>query len=290
MKTLLAVVNNPVNSRNFIRYSMMTANDFGLNLHFLYIQNPAVFSFGTDVATYTANPVHHEANFARLEADKENAIKSIAENSGELLNELQFDIPLETATETGPADTAIKDYISSNKADILILENSNENRIFPDPSNTRIALESDCPVWIIPPGARYEKPDKIVYATDYNKADIAALKMLIDLTGRFSPEITALHLSDSNKFEEEAKKEGFAQMVHKETGYDKIKISTVNDNDQNDLGEAINEFAADKNAKLVVLLKENRRFIERIIKTSSSKKVLKKTDLPVLVYRESTIT
>jgi nucleotide-binding universal stress UspA family protein len=48
----------------------------------------------------------------------------------------------------------------------------------------------------------------------------------------------------------------------------------------------INDYSSDIDANLVVMLKENRHFLERLFKPSSTKKLIKEAKLPVLVFHE----
>jgi hypothetical protein len=57
MKTLLSLINDPVNSEEFVRYSAEMAGDMGLNLHLLYIQNPALYSMTSSTIAATSHPV-----------------------------------------------------------------------------------------------------------------------------------------------------------------------------------------------------------------------------------------
>ena len=130
----------------------------------------------------------------------------------------------------------------------------------------------------------YRPFKKILYATDYNEADITTLKRLVALTKEFSPEITALHITDSKDFEEKTMQKGFKDIVAQETNYDKIHVKTEKESKSTE--EKINDIAIKIKADLIVLLKENKGFIEKIFTSSSTKKVIKKAKLPVLVYHE----
>ncbi len=287
MKTLLAIINDPANSEDLIRYTIPMADDFKLKLHLLYIQNPALYVMNTGTAIATSHPVDQELDVEQLEEDRKNALKAIENNVNELMDEISSDVSIDLSSETGGMDIIINQFIAENKADMLILENQKEKGFWiMDPSLYDLVLKVNCPCWIIPPDQKYQPYKKIVYATDYNEADIATLKDLLTLTGSFSPGIIAFHITDSSDFEEKAKKTGFRDMVVQETGYDKISVKVVNDTKDRDPGEYINEYATGNNANLIVLLKENKMFIERVFKSSSTKEVLKEASLPVLVYRE----
>jgi nucleotide-binding universal stress UspA family protein len=289
MKKLLAIVNDPVNSDDFVDYSIRLAMDFNLNVDLMYIQNPAIFNFGTDAATSTAHPVqsYNEIDIARLETDRDNALKSITSKIDQFTTGISPGISVEAISETGSSDIIIDQMVSDNKADMLIVENYNENRFwFFDSSNTNLVLKTDCPAWVIPMGIKYRPYEKIVYATDYNEADLRTIKNLIRLTGKLSPEITALHIMKSGDFEEKTMSTGFKQMVRQETGHDKISFASIIDDKHKDPGVYINEYAISVQADLIVLLKENKAFIERIFKPGSTREVLKNARLPVLIYHE----
>ena len=47
MKTLLALINQPENSKNFIRYTIQLAKYISANLELISIQNPDIYPLGT---------------------------------------------------------------------------------------------------------------------------------------------------------------------------------------------------------------------------------------------------
>lgn len=74
------------------------------------------------------------------------------------------------------------------------------------------------------------------------------------------------------------------------TGLEKDKQETVKsiiDRGDKSFGEYINDTAVDIQADLIVLLKENRSFLEKIFKASSTAKIIKKARLPLLVFHEN---
>ena len=81
---------------------------------------------------------------------------------------------------------------------------------------------------------------------------------------------------------------GCGYMLIKETGYNKLIINSLIDKDNGNIGEVINDFALSKKANLIAVLKENRGFLERIFKSSSTKEILNKSQLPVLIYQLKT--
>ena len=74
-------------------------------------------------------------------------------------------------------------------------------------------------------------------------------------------------------------------MLQSKTGYQKITVKSLLEKDDENAAQLINEYALNINADLIVILKENRNFLERILSPGSTKKILKEATLPVLVYQ-----
>lgn len=287
MKTLLALINDPVNSEGFIRYSVEMAGDMNMNLHLFYIQNPALYTLSSGTAAATSHPVGSEIDVVRLEEERKNAITSIEKNLENFRNTISPDISINVSSEAGAMDLVVSRLVAENKADMLIVEGQDEKDLWiMDSSSTELILRANCPGWLVPSGAKYKSCRKIIYATDYHEKDIQTLRDLINITGRLSPEITALHITDSDAAGDKTEKPEFRENIVRQTGYTKISAQSIKDEKGKDLGENIHDYATGVNADLIVLLKENKKFFERIFKSSVTKKVMKKTTLPVLVYHE----
>lgn len=287
MKTLLAVIEDLLNMERFIEYNINLAGDMNFNLHLLYIQNPALYTLSTGTAAASSQPMDNEVDVIRLETERKNALESINKQADKLCKNLSQDISTEVSAEAGTIKMVVNQYITNIKAEMIVLKGQDEVDFWLiDTANTDVIQKVNCPGWIIPSDFSYKPFKKIIYATDYNEADIQTLKRLVTLTKNFSPEITALHITDSLDFEEKAAKEGFKDMIVKETNYEKIFIKTLTDEKKKNTGEQINEYAAGKGFDLIALMKENKGFFDKIFKPSTTKQVIQKIRLPVLVFHK----
>ena len=278
----MAILNQVKNADNFIRYTSRMAEDLDSNLHLTYILNPVSYPVSPGATGVPAQAV--EIN---LEVERKHAKEKLEEKLISLRKNLSSDINIDYSIDIGPPHIVVNKFITDHKVHMVVLEGKDERSFWNfNVTNMEIIQKVKCPGWIIPSGVTYEKYNKIIYATDYNEADIKNIKELIGLTRRFSPEIIALHVTGSKDFEEKAMRYGFKEMLIKETEYDKISINTIIDKENGNLGEIINDFALGKNAKLIVLLKENQGFLERIFKSSATKEILEESQLPVLIYHE----
>ncbi|MFO7924505.1 MAG: universal stress protein [Bacteroidales bacterium] len=287
MKTLLAIIHETLQSTEFIRYSILMSKDFKMKLHLLFIQDPAKYTMNADTGVSPVYPVQNDIDVSLMEADRKNSLETLEAIIEELKDEITSDVRINLSSETGGMQEIVNLFISENKADIIIVENKKERGFWIlDSPDIDLVLKTASPCWIIPSGMEYHPFKKIVYATDYNEADIKTLKELINLTGMFSPEIIALHITDSGDFQKKTMELGYGDMVVEETGYKNITVSSIIDDNDKDMGEHINSFALDNNATLIVLLKENKGFLEKIFKSSATREVIKAAKLPVLVYHE----
>jgi nucleotide-binding universal stress UspA family protein len=137
-----------------------------------------------------------------------------------------------------------------------------------------------CPVMLIP--AHYDPvPLKnILYATDYNEEDFKTLNKLAEIVAPFNSQITALHIADKLDMDEKLKSKGFETMAREKVSYQEISFTVY---PYSDIEEGILEYSLRTKADLIVVLKENKGFIDNLIHGSYSKRILKKSELPVLV-------
>jgi len=283
MKELLVNVVSPARAQLFMTYAAYIARDLGLTVKYLYVLTPPTSSLGLPgslnaAATINQRDIERQINKIRhhfdLQIDK--------------LNASDPDLPLlEYNVEIGFAPEIMEEYCRSKRVDTVMLSGSKEHSWLPDDSyNIKVVRKIKCPVWIVPEGITYRPFSEILYATDYHEEDIPNLKMLAGFASRFPANITAVHISENTDFEEKVKGEGFAAMIKKETDYEMISLKVIPEKKGEPLVEELHDFALMIDADLIVLLRENRGFIDRLLHGSRSEKIALQTQLPVLIYNE----
>jgi len=284
MKKLLAIVQDPDNSKDFIKYLIHMAGGLDMKLHLLNIQSPMNYPLGVPSSTGQAS--------AHLEL----SLKKRTEEAQHILDKLTRDISsgsspkvsIETSSETGPTLSVIDQYMSEKQTSLIILKSDENGSLFSQNlSNMEIIRNFNCPVWIIPGNNEYQAFDEIVYATDYNEADVSTLRKLVGLLAGFSPNVTALHILDDLDFEAKIRRAGFKEMLRNQIGYEKLAVKSLDSKEDSDLGLLVNDFASLVNAKLIVVLKENKQFLERIFNQDNTKKIIREANIPVLIYHEN---
>mgnify|MGYP001013408839 CR=1 FL=1 len=249
METLLAIINEPKKAKNFIGYVARLALDLHTNIHLMYVQEPYDYTLGQPPATGLATSVEAQKSNA------EDAKKEFAMHIKNVLKEISGEVSFNYSAEMNFRTTIINSFISENKASMVIMEEEEQKSFWSQTSsNDDIINHVSCPVWVIPFNADYKPFREIVYATDYKEEDIETLKNLIGLTYRFSPVITALHITDSVDFEEKVKKTGFNEMLQTKTGYQNITVKPLVEKDRESEAKLINEYALNIKADLIVVL------------------------------------
>lgn len=284
MKDLLVHVISPARSQLFMTYAAYLARDLNLSVKYLYVYAPGGYPLGMPGGLNATTSVTRK----EIETEIDKARHHFELQIGKI-NASDPDLPLlEYRIEIGYTPKVIQAYCSSSMVDNIMLSGTKTRSYFSDVSHSiDIIRKLSCPVWIIPEGITYKPFSEIIYATDYHQEDIPNLKRLAAFASKFPAGITAVHVSEDAGFEERVKVAGFADMIKKETGYDMISHKVLPEKQGEPLVEELHNFALMMDADLIVLLRENKGFIDRLLHGSRSEKIARQTQLPVLIYNEA---
>jgi len=284
MRTLLGLISIPGEAQGILQYLMDMAEDLRVKLHLLYVENPVYYPLGSPDLTGAA--------VARLQESLEQKVGEGKKTLEEMINRLSprmgGALDVKVFAEVGNESAILNELLSSGKVQMIALESKDLNgRRLKNAYITDLIRAINCPVWVIPEYAEYHGIHHIIYATDYQEEDIPTLRRLIDLTHLMSPKISALHITGSVDFDLRIKNAGFQKMLETKTEYSNISVKALVEKGGEDLVGLINSYAALNNADLIVVLKENKNFLDRIFNPSSSEKIILAADKPVLVYQTS---
>lgn len=283
MKTLLAIINEPRDSKGFIRYVAEMAANLKTSIHLLHVHTPTNYPLGTTPGA-----------MGQASIQMQETMQDIAENSKIILsryiNEVSAEISSNVfsgfSSEIGGTELVADQIINEGKIDMAIIESRHEDSFWTQTANNmNLIRELKCPVWIIPKGDVYTPIKNIVYATDYNEEDVTNIKKLINLFQDLKPNVTALHITDSRDFNDRVKKEGFKEMLQEKVPYPSLIVKAIHRQNDDDVAQLLTDFAETNNTDLIVVLKQNKSFFERLFKANHTKEILKKSELPVLVFR-----
>lgn len=284
MKKLAFLIDEIDNSKELIRFAALFGKDINAKVHVVYVQYPQFYGaqgyMGAAGSAVPPDMVQFQKIADEIKEKIAGFIKEIeAEHTGIS--------PIKFKSETGDAAAIIKEKVENKKYDMVMLQGNAEHGFLLQNSVIMDVVRNvPCPVYIIPPDASYQPFKKIIYATDYNEEDVKTLKNLIKLAKPFDPEIIALHISNNDEFEKKLKSEGFAKMLSEKAGYDKITVKLIADKDGEDAVESLVNKAEKEKANLIVVLKENKNFFERLFKSSFTSELVKKAQMPIMVFHK----
>lgn len=188
--------------------------------------------------------------------------------------------------KTGFVFDVISESIQDPNAFMVILNDKSQldyNYRDISKDNSKIIQSSTCPVCVIPNDAPFNEPKKIIYATYFQEQDIENIANLANLASCFDAKIHVVHVAENPEFEEHLKMTGLHALVAEESGYENIKYNTIKNDD---FLTGIDQFANEINADMIALMRENKTIFKAFFASNHTKKMIYKTNLPVIVYQE----
>lgn len=280
MGNLLSIIREPAGADYFIGYVANLARDLRVHVHITYVEEEYEYTIGRPPAP---------ANYAGDEQSKKlsEARKILSERVEAVVGGIRNEISLDFSAELTTLPSVIDDYIHRNHPDMIILE-AEEPRglMFTSTSNAELIDEIASPVLLVPRDITFRPLRQIVYATTYSENDIRALNDLMRITSSVKPSIRLVHIGDDPDNSGDLMGSlGFANMVRKETGYSDISLDRLHGSSGESIPGQIMDYAVRTNADLVVVLKDERNFFERLFAPDKTKKIAKNPELPVLIYK-----
>lgn len=139
-----------------------------------------------------------------------------------------------------------------------------------------------CPLLIVPSGKRFKKIKTIVYATDFEEADIIALQRLVEIARPFNAKINMIHVPTEHVYAGKDKLEGFKEMLHQNISYKHIDMQLIfNDT----VYEGLRTYIEKNKADIIGLLeREEHGFLKKLFHKDVVKKMESKISIPILSF------
>jgi nucleotide-binding universal stress UspA family protein len=234
--------------------------------------------------TTTMNTGMETYQFEEMHAEREKEAEKVLKEFTEDRNKKKGHPRISYEILSGATDMILIDVSERQDTSFILINESQEpEQGFIINTYLNTLEKTSCPVLKIPEKKDLGKMSKILYATDYKEEDLPTLSKLAEIAAPFKAEITTLHIADSVDLEEKMMSHGFEKTLHDKVGYDKISFAIREDEN---VVEGIMDYARSGHYDLIVLLKENRNFLQRLFTRSDSNKILSRADIPVMVFHE----
>lgn len=265
-----------------LRGAITIASRLNLQIEVLHVIDS--FDYGVNFVINESSPIILSPD--TLDQKRDEAIELF----NQLLSKVKGDyenLPIiELNIKTGFVMDAISESIEDPNCYMVILSDKSQieyNYRDISKASSKIIQSSNCPVCILPNEAPFKEPKKIIYATNFQEQDVLNITNLANFASAFDATIYVVHVSDKPEFEEQIKITGLKSLVKDESAYEKIKFRTVK---SHDFMIGIDNYANEKDVDMIAVMRENKTIFQAFFAANHARKIIYKTNLPVIVYQE----
>jgi nucleotide-binding universal stress UspA family protein len=193
-------------------------------------------------------------------------------------------IKVETLIRIGAPVTTIVATANEYQVELICMGNritSGFRRFVFDTTTSGVIDLSSCPVLATTAKLPEIKLERMLFATDYKENDLEVLKKATSLAKDFSSEMHVIHVSTRPGFDEKLRAIGFETMIRKSVNYKKLHFKQLR---HNDVEEGLDKAIAEIYPHLVILIHQNRSFLDAVFGSNVIDDLIYRAEIPVLVY------
>ncbi len=140
------------------------------------------------------------------------------------------------------------------------------------------------PLLIVPSAKPFQKIKTLVYATDFEEADVLAIKKLVKIAEPFDTIIKIVHITSKEEYAVNDKIAWFKEMVFEKTSYRNMTFDIVFNAI---VSEGLRAFIDTTSADMIALLeREDNGFLKKLFHKDLIKKMESKIAIPMLSINE----
>ena len=276
MKTILIPTDFSTTAKNAAFYALGIAKQFGMDRIVLYNAYQAPVS---------VDPMVPTVQLLDMDLMKKSSEEGLADFKAALVKEPNGDIQIDSVSEYNVLTGGINDLCKTVNANLVVMGITGGGAVTETligSNAVSVSLQSEVPVVIVPPDAKYRPVKKILLACDFKKVlsttPVALLKTILDSA---SAELHVLHVNTPN---EKSLDMSFENMVLDGLlkGYHPQYHFVNNESFTN----GINYFAENNGIDLIVTMPKKHGFFESLFKSSHTKKLAFHSHLPLMVLHD----
>ncbi len=155
--------------------------------------------------------------------------------------------------------------------------------------STTARIIENCPVPVLAVPVDYQvrdfrKPANILYATNFEQSDFAAIHRLIAFVRPFDVKVYCVHVNlNDNLTLDTVRMKQMREHFNKEYGEFDIECGII---ESDNLLHGIEDFIEDKHIDLIAIGARKRNLLSQLFKPSLTRKILFQTEIPLFVFRE----
>ena len=276
MNTILYATDYSENAVSALRWASLLAKKFGSKLIVMHV-------FDIPIAIASTVSTSYMKKEKRLFAENYTKLKEFCRkylDDGWENTDISFVVDEDGSIPSGILEKAMK-----YDADLVILgtKGASATKEFLLGSTTKRMIKSTpCPLLAVPAKCDTVTIKKMVYATDFEQADIFAIQKLVKIAKRFDAEIRVVHITTQKEYAEEEQMEWFKEMLKEKVNYDKLEFDLIF---SDAILEKLEWYVEDSEADVLAMLeRKDNNFYQKYLQTDMVKKMIKDINIPLLSF------
>ncbi len=284
MRTIAVLTDFSERAEHAARYTLHLAKKIKANI---LLFNSFMVPSDVPMAAQVAWPT---VDYDEVKNDSEKTLKKLAKKYEAELKEQHLSgnfLPaINYACEEGSLANNIPGLEENKDITLLVMatHGADELSAFMFGNNCRQVIDAaSIPVLIVPETSNIGDVEKIVFASDVTYTDVEYLKALAVLAAKFSAEITVTNVNPDNPLDSEhnAAVRLFMNDVEHDVDYDRISFKSV---PNVSVKKGLEWLIENTKFDMLVMVHRKSSLFELVFKSSITKKMADRVDVPLLVY------
>jgi nucleotide-binding universal stress UspA family protein len=275
MDTILCLTDyHPGNQHPFL-FGLHLAQELEAALCVAHIKEAATFGLTEekDLALVKTNTEAHE-EIIKLKKFTQALVPTEAE-----------DLQLLHLVAGGSRYEAVQDFIGKYDIDLVVMGMRNRSlteRIFGTLS-MKLIYSTDCPLLLTPPGCQFSPIKNIVYATDFDAANLASIETLIHWCQGLNAHLHLVHVNEEPEDNTWARQQmdKIMRAVEEENEDHEVSFSIL----EGDIMDHLITFIQEVKADAVALTAYKKGFWDRIFQSGLASEIIDEVTIPVLIFK-----
>jgi hypothetical protein len=272
MDTLIVNTNPLENAGNIIKNGIIIAKALDLDLELIHAidsREQGVYTSVGDSQSYPGTLPHDQL----MNKAQQESAKKIQEILVKQISLLKYARKAGSKAMKGYAEDVVAEGANDRKNCIVFLTNSESSDGVNSNDAFSIVKKVDCPVWTIPPVAQYDVPEKIMVIYHPTQKHDVLLDKVAWMAKKVNAPLLVLHPG------EESDPRITLDSIKQKLDYPKVEL-LENIADEKNITDLSNSFSNG----LLSVIDEDRSFWKKIFEKSKVKKLIKESQIPVIVY------
>ena len=275
MKNILYATDYSQNSVAALRLAHLMTKKFDAKLFVMH-----VFDIPITLSTVSISHIKKEK---RLLIENHNRLKEFcAEHLGDTWEGCSIDFIVE---ENASVVQGILENATNHEVDLIVVGTKGTSVVkdfLLGSATTGLIKKAPCALLAVPAMSELEDFKTMVYATDFEQADIFAIHKLVRIAKKFNALLRIVHISTPGEYAGDQQMEWFKEMLKQKVVHGKMEFDLIL---EEDIFVGLNRYLEKSNARLFAMLeRKDNSFYQRFLKTDKVKKMISDTTIPLISF------